>query len=35
MELLRHTLRKEIAELNKNNVRFRAIGRLHKLPAPC
>ncbi len=32
MELLRLTLRREVIELDKNNVRLRAIGRLRKLP---
>jgi undecaprenyl diphosphate synthase len=32
MGLLRMTLRREIAELNRNNVRLKAIGRLQKLP---
>jgi len=32
MELLRNVTRREIAELDKNNVRLRAIGDLEKLP---
>ena len=34
MRLLREYLRKEIPELNKNNIRFEAIGRISSLPAP-
>jgi len=33
MTLLVHTIRKEIATLNKNNIRLQAIGNLDKLPA--
>jgi undecaprenyl diphosphate synthase len=33
MRLLEFYLQKEIAELDKNNVRLAAIGRLHELPA--
>jgi undecaprenyl diphosphate synthase len=33
MHLLEFYLRQEIPELNKNNVRLAAIGRLHELPA--
>ena len=33
MRLLEFYLKQEIAELNKNNVRLTAIGRLHELPA--
>ena len=32
MRLLEFYLKREIAELNKNNVRLAAIGRLHELP---
>jgi undecaprenyl diphosphate synthase len=32
MKLLREYLRKEIAELNKNNIRFEAVGRISSLP---
>jgi len=32
MGLLRMTLRREVIELNRNNVRLRAIGRIHELP---
>ncbi|MCL5005998.1 MAG: isoprenyl transferase [Acidobacteria bacterium] len=32
MDLLREYLKKEIAELNKNNIRFGAIGRISNLP---
>ncbi len=34
MRLLLRTIRKEVHELNKNNVRLRTIGRLQDLPAP-
>ena len=34
MKLLREYLRKEIPELNKNNIRFEAIGRIGSLPLP-
>ena len=34
MGLLREYLKKEIAELNRNNIRFGAIGRIESLPAP-
>ena len=33
MRLLEFYLKQEIAELNKNNVRLAAIGRIHELPA--
>ena len=33
MRLLEFYLKQEIAELNKNNVRLTAIGRIHELPA--
>src|SRR6266403_1492535 len=33
MRLLEFYLKQEIAELDKNNVRLTAIGRLHELPA--
>ncbi len=33
MNLLRITLRREVNELDKNNVRLRCIGRIHKLPS--
>ena len=35
MELLVNTLRKEIDELHKNNVRLHVIGDFHSLPATC
>ncbi len=34
MALLREYLKKEIAELNRNNIRFGAIGRIESLPKP-
>ena len=34
MGLLREYLKKEIAELNRNNIRFGAIGRIESLPKP-
>lgn len=34
MQLLREYLKKEIAELNRNNIRFGAIGRIGSLPTP-
>jgi undecaprenyl diphosphate synthase len=34
MGLLREYLKKEIAELNRNNIRFGAIGRIESLPTP-
>ena len=34
MGLLREYLKKEIAELNQNNIRFGAIGRIESLPKP-
>ncbi len=34
MQLLREYLKKEIAELNRNNIQFGAIGRIGSLPKP-
>jgi len=33
MRLLKEYIRRELADLSRNNIRFRAIGRIHELPS--